>query len=105
MGESAQVVNVASRHRYEVVVDGKIAGYVTYVEQDGAVVLEHTRIKVAFEGRGLGAVLVAGVLADIRERGLSVVALCPFVASWMQRNPQFDDLVDHALRERLVETA
>lgn len=105
MGESAQVVNVASRHRYEVVVDGKIAGYVTYVEQDGAVVLEHTRIKVAFEGRGLGAVLVAGVLADIRERGLSVVALCPFAASWMQRNPQFDDLVDHALRERLVETA
>lgn len=61
--------------------------------QPGAVVLVHTDIDPAFEGGGLGRLLVGAALDDIRERGLQVVPLCPFVAAYIRRNPGYADLV------------
>jgi predicted GNAT family acetyltransferase len=39
---------------------------------------------------------MAGALADIRERGLSVVPLCPFVVAYLRRHPEQRDLIDRA---------
>lgn len=103
--EAVQVVDVPERRRYEVVAGNKVAGYVTYERHSECVVFIHTRIKVAFEGRGLGSVLARGALDDVRARGLRVVALCPFIASWIERNPDYDDLVDHDLGEQLRASA
>jgi predicted GNAT family acetyltransferase len=92
--------NEALRH-YEIIVDGQVAGFVQYVTRPGKMILVHTEIDDAFEGRGLGSQLAAATLDDIRAQGLRVVPLCPFIASYLERHPEYDDLVDHAALEVL----
>jgi predicted GNAT family acetyltransferase len=79
--------------RYELRIDGELAGEIRYRTQPGAVVLVHTDIEPSLEGQGLGAVLVGEALADIRARGLLVVPFCPFVAAYIRDHPEFADLV------------
>jgi predicted GNAT family acetyltransferase len=79
--------------RYEVLLDGALAGIILYRERPGVVTLVHTEVRAEFEGRGLGARLVAFALGDIRERGLRLVPLCPFVSAYLERHPEDADLV------------
>ncbi len=83
------------RHRYEIVDEGKLAGFVQYVTRPGKVILVHTQMDPAFEGRGLASQLARAALDDIRGRGLLVVPLCPFIERYIERHPEYDDLVDH----------
>ena len=80
--------------RYEAFVDDALAGTLTFRLVAGRVVLVHTEVDPAFEGRGVGGRLAAGALDDIRARGLRARALCPFVATWVQRHPTYADLVE-----------
>jgi uncharacterized protein len=67
-------------HRYELLLDDARVGELVYRTRGDVVTLIHTEIAQRLEGRGLGERLVAGALDDIRERGLRIVPLCPFVA-------------------------
>lgn len=75
------------RERYELVVDGELAGELLYRRRSDAVVLVHTEVSPGFEGRGLGSELVAGALEDIRAHGLRPIAVCPFARAYMERHP------------------
>jgi predicted GNAT family acetyltransferase len=55
--------------------------------------LIHTEVVPAAEGTGVGSQLVAATLEDLRSRGLSIVAICPFVRAYIRRHPEFADLV------------
>ena len=81
--------------RYDLVVDGKAAGLVRYARRGNRIIFVHTEVDDAYEGRGLGSKLAQGVLDDARARGFSVVPLCPFIERYIQRHPEYDDLVDH----------
>ena len=83
----------SATHRYELLLDDEVVGYLMYRTRDQVVTLIHTEIAEQFEGRGLGERLVAGALDDIRERGLQIVPLCPFVAAYLRRHPEYADLV------------
>ena len=45
------------------------------------------------EGRGFGSRLAAGVLDDVRRQGLEVAPLCPFIARFIERHPEYEELV------------
>lgn len=79
--------------RYELRVDGELAGIADYVERDGSVVLPHTVIDASRRGQGLGAVLVQGALDDIRPTGRTVVPSCWYVAEFIDENPSYKDLL------------
>ena len=64
-----------------------MVGEIDYRLSNDAVVLVHTEVSPALEGRGLGGQLVAGALEDIRAQGLRVVAVCPFVRAYLRRHP------------------
>ena len=81
------------RRRYEAVMDDDVAGFVFYREGDGSLILIHTEVDERFEGQGIGSRLVAATLDDIRERGLRIVPLCPFVKAYLERHPEYTDLV------------
>ena len=87
--------------RYELVLDGEVAGFILYRRLREAIALVHTDVSPRLEGHGLGATLVVGALDDIRARGLHVVPICPFVRSFIERHPEYGDLVvaDRALPE------
>jgi predicted GNAT family acetyltransferase len=80
--------------RYELVDDdGAVIGEIRYRREPGVVVLVHTEVDPAHEGRGLAADLVAAAFGDLRARGLKVVPLCPYVRAWLRRHPEQRDLV------------
>lgn len=80
--------------RFEARADGVLAGYTAYEVRDGAVVFTHTEVEDAFEGQGVGSTLVKAALDNVREfGGRGVRPLCPFVRSWIDRHPDYADLV------------
>lgn len=90
---STEVRNVPERSRYELTLDGQLAGIADYREHEGALVLPHTEIDPSRRGQGLGDVLVRGVLDDVRATGGTIVPACWFVADFVERNAEYADLV------------
>jgi uncharacterized protein len=88
-----EVVDVPEQSRYELRVGGATVGLAAYRRRNGRIVLIHTEVDEGLDGRGLGSRLVAGALADARRQGLEVVPLCPFVASYIVRHPEYRDAV------------
>jgi uncharacterized protein len=80
-------------HRYEISVDGEVAGFTEYGVRPDLLALVHTEIDDRFEGQGLGSALVRDVLDDARSRGLAVLPFCPFVNGWIKRHEDYVDLV------------
>jgi predicted GNAT family acetyltransferase len=82
--------------RYEIVTDdGEVAGFIAYRrEDDGTITMVHTDVDPKWEGHGVGSELARGALDDVRARGLRVVPLCPFVAAYIRRHPEYEDLIE-----------
>jgi predicted GNAT family acetyltransferase len=88
-----ELVNNAEHHRYELRVDGEVAGVVEYrFAGEGRIVLIHTEVDERFEGHGLGSRLARGVLDDARAHGWQVVPRCPFIADYIRQHPDYADL-------------
>jgi len=84
--------------RYELLNDsGAMIGEIRYVLEPGAVALVHTEVDPKFQGHGLASELVQGALKDLRERGLKVIPVCPYVRAWLRRHPEEADLVAEPL--------
>jgi predicted GNAT family acetyltransferase len=100
---SAEIVvqDNQDEQRYELLVDGSLLGTLQYRRRPDAVALIHTEVSPSLEGRGLGARLVGGALDDIRARGLQVVPICPFVGAYIQRHPDYADLVVERAKDRM----
>ena len=93
--ERAEVLvtdNPAAR-QYEAHVNGELAGSLMYRKLPGGLVLLHTEVEDGFEGHGVGGRLVAGALDDVRARGLTVTVYCRFANAYIQRHPEYADLV------------
>jgi predicted GNAT family acetyltransferase len=88
-----KVVDNPESHRFEVLVDGEVAGFAEYRRTTSSVAFTHTVIDPAFEGRGLGSVLARGALDATREAGSPVLPYCPFIRGYIQRHPAYLDLV------------
>jgi predicted GNAT family acetyltransferase len=89
-----RIEDVPERERYELTVDDRLAGMITYRLGRGRITFVHAEIDDAFEGRGLGSRLARAVLDDARARGLAVRPACPFVAEYIDQHPEYADLVD-----------
>jgi uncharacterized protein len=98
--EEPSVVNVPEASRYELRAGGRMVGEVAYRRRNGRIVFLHTEVDEAAEGRGFAGRLVDTALEDARREGLEVVPLCPFVASYIQDHPEYQDLVAADHRER-----
>ncbi len=87
------VTDNAEQRRYEARQGSEVVGFITYRLNPGRITLIHTEVAPALEGQGIASQLVAGALDDIRRRGLTIVAICPFVRAYLRRHPEYADLV------------
>jgi predicted GNAT family acetyltransferase len=94
-----EVRDHASAHRFEIWVDGQMAGFTEYHVLGGLVSFTHTEVDDRYEGQGLGSTLVRGALDVMRERAASVAPHCSFVRDWISRHPEYLDLVPGEVRE------
>lgn len=92
MMADTQVRNNVSASRYELEVDGLLS-IAVYDRRAGAVAFTHTEVPEALEGRGIGSKLIKAALADVRAQGLKVMPLCAFVAAYLDRHPEDQDLL------------
>ena len=99
-GPQVEVRHEPARLRYAAYVDGQPAGFAAYTPGDAAWTFTHTEVDDRVEGAGVGSALVRGALDDVRRQGLSVLPRCPFVRGWVQRHPDYLDLVPADQRSR-----
>ena len=88
--------------RYTLLVDGQPAGELDFRMQEGRRVFTHTGIRDEYEGQGLAGKLARRVLDDASAEGLKIVPQCPFVASYLDKHPDDQDLIDRDLTARIV---
>ena len=82
--------------RFEMTSGGAVA-FVEYERAGGGrIALLHTEVPEALSGQGVGSKLVRGVLDRIRAAGARVVPRCEFVAAYVERHPEYRDLLDDA---------
>ena len=80
------------RNRFEMDVEGGVA-IAVYRPSPGVLAFTHTETPRHLRGRGVASELMGKVLANVRAQGLKVVPMCPFVADYIDRHPEFADLV------------
>lgn len=93
MDEEFELNDNAAAQRLEMRQGATLAGFVQYEGAPGALRLVHTEVMPEFEGRGLGARLARAALDELRRRGLKALPQCAFIAGYIRRNPQYQDLV------------
>lgn len=86
------VVERPDQNRFELAVGDELA--LAYYRLDGdSVVLTHTEVPQALSGQGVGSRLAKGVFEQIKASGRKVVPRCSFMAGWVSRHPEYDDIV------------
>jgi uncharacterized protein len=89
---AVDVVDVPDRERYEIHREGQTLGFSAYQKANGLIVFTHTEVDPGLEGQGIGSALVRAALDDVRRQGVPVLPICPFVAQWIARHPDYHDL-------------
>jgi Predicted acetyltransferase len=90
---SVLVEDNPARRRFEILVDGSLAGFAAYELRQDAVVFTHTEVDPSFHGKGIGGALARAALDQVRERGERVVASCEFIAAYIDKHPQYAELL------------
>jgi uncharacterized protein len=88
----SDVLNNKAHHRYELAVEGRIAA-TYYSIADGVITFIHTEVPPEHGGKGIGSKLIKGALDQVRADGLKVIAQCPFVKAFIEKNPDYQDLL------------
>ena len=88
----SDVTDSRDRSRYELAVEGHTA-FAAYRIDGEVITFTHTVVPQALEGRGVASRLILHALTDVRERGLKVIAQCPFVAAYIRKHPEWAELL------------
>ncbi|MDL5511945.1 GNAT family N-acetyltransferase [Arenibacter sp. M-2] len=86
------LIDNAEAKQYEYHIDGVIAK-IEYIKAKNKIYLTHTEVPKELEGKGVASSLVKEVLADVEKKGLTLVPMCPFVAAYIKRHPEWKKLV------------
>ncbi len=78
--------------RFETTIDGH-TGYISYQQRSDALVYDHTIVPQALGGQGVGSALVKHALDYARDHNKKVVPQCSFVASYIDKHPDYQDLI------------
>lgn len=80
-----------AKNRFETTVDGTVA-YISYVDSGDKLIYDHTIVPSQIGGRGIAGQLTKHALDYARAQGKKVVPACSYVASYIQKNPEYRDL-------------
>ena len=95
-----EVVANPALSRYEARIDGAVAGFTTYRLVGDRTVFTHTSVRDEWEGHGVGGALARYALDDVVAAGRLITPLCPFIAGYIARHPEYVASVDAAHREQ-----
>ena len=80
--------------RYELTLAGKLAAQIDYrMRGDHTIDLIHTEVAPEHEGGGLAMKIAKFALDDARSRNLKVVPSCGFIASYVRKHSEYEDML------------
>lgn len=93
MTEDYELINNEDQKRYEFHIDGHTARVEYILTKDNKIYLTHTEVPRELEGKGIASALVKKVLSEVKNSGRKLVPLCPYVAQYMKKHPEWNELV------------
>lgn len=102
--DALEVRDNEDARRYEAAMAGKLA-FIQYQREGDQIIFVHTEVPTELEGHGVATKMARFALDDARSRHLAVIPLCPYVASFIRRHPEYADLVPESFRQRVMEGA
>lgn len=89
------IINNSAEKRFEFKVGEDVAA-LYYSMFEGKLYLNHTEVPEALQGKGIAGKLVEGALEYARANNLPIVPMCPYANKYIQRNPQYQNLLDES---------
>ncbi len=87
-----RLIDNAEEKQYEFHIENLITK-IEYIKAKNKIFLTHTEVPKSLEGKGIGSALVKAVLEDVQRNEWTLVPLCPFVAAYIKRHPEWRSLV------------
>lgn len=81
-----EITDNTAQNRYEQLIDGQLC-VADYRRDDTTLSITHVGVPPSLRGQGIAAQLMAGVVRDAKARGLSIIPVCPYAATYLQRHP------------------
>lgn len=94
LGIGFTMVNEDDSNSYDAIVGDTQVATLTYERKGDRLVLLNTTVWPEYRGQGIATELIRRVLDDVRKRGLKVTIQCPIVRTFIDHNPEYQDLVD-----------
>lgn len=88
----SKVTDNTAQQRFELDIDGHIS-FIEYRQHGPVITMTHAEVPPALNGRGIGSELAKGALDLVRSRQQTVLPLCPFIASYIKRHPEYKTLL------------
>jgi predicted GNAT family acetyltransferase len=89
-----RVRNDPENRQYTVEVEGRVAGKAEYRLRGDTYIFTHTEVDPEFQGMGVANRLARAALDDVRDQGRTLIPLCPFIAAYIKRHPEYQEIVD-----------
>ncbi len=89
---TTKTVKNTNLNRYEIFLEGNLAGFADYSIQNQKVVMTHTEVSTSLRGKGLANQLIKYALEDIRSENKKVIPQCWYVELFLKRHPEYNDL-------------
>lgn len=91
-----ELIDNQEKKQFEININGRIA-FIKYIFLTNKIILTHTEVPKELTGKKIGSALVKKVLENIEKRKLILIPLCPFVAAYIKRHPEWKRIVDKSI--------
>lgn len=81
------------KKRFELEVEGHTAFIEYIIDNNNTMYLTHTEVPNALGGKGVGKAIVEKTLTYLKDNGFKLAPLCPFVAAYLKRNPEWKSIL------------
>ena len=92
MTQAIDITHNQAANRFETTIEGH-TGFISYQDQGDRIVYDHTIVPSELGGKGVGSALVKHALDYARNEGKKVVPTCSFVASYINKHAEYQDLL------------
>lgn len=92
MEKTPKLIDNEESNRYEFQLENSTA-FIQYKKTKSNIYLIHTEVPQELWGQGVGSAIVLAALRDIKDKKLTLIPYCPFVARYIKRHPEWQTLV------------
>ena len=100
--DELRFIDDAASGRYRLLLGSDEVGFIEYdLVGDGSILIKHTEVPTAHEGKGFASKLMQSALDHVREQNKTAIPICPYALNWVRRHPAYHDVVREDLRRTL----